>query len=254
MRLLTLVALSLAAGTWAKPETLTFVKGETDSFHVFIDYERHPDIPSESGRPWAEIEKDSVYTTGTGEEATRHIRYVKAFYAEMNGRKGFATDYIYFMGPPEPSADRDPVYTAECTFLFPNGSSSERLYNVTVHLNDFPHLTPEYREGAPIGTPFGFGSGDGEDVPVELVARTDGWDMPVAAGPSGGPGKRREAAGWLVRLDGRQVLRVPEGRSRVRLMDVTGRSAWGAEGLRPGEELALPAHLGPGAFRYQWTP
>jgi hypothetical protein len=249
-----LIALSLAAGTWASPETLTFVKGEADTFQVRIDYARLPDIPSEDGRPWEEIEKDSAYTTGSGAEETRNIRYVKAFYAEMNGRKGFGTDYIHFTGPPAPSPDRDPVYTAECTFLFPNGTTRERLYNMTVHLNDFHGLDAEYQKGVALGTPFGLGNGEGEDVPVELVARSQGWDLPVAAGPEAGRGAIRGTAGWTVRLDGRQALRVPEGASKVRILDVTGRSAWRSAGLRPGEELVLPAELGPGAFRYQWMP
>lgn len=244
----------LAAGTWAAPETLTFVKGEAETLQVRIDYDKHPDIPSESGRPWEEIEKDSVYTTGTGDEATQHVRYVKAFHAEMNGRKGYGTDYIHFTGPPEPSADRDPVYTAELNFHFPDGSSAERLYNPTVHLNDFPRMNAQYWEGVALGTPFGFGSVGGSDSEVKLVARTPGWEVPVAAIRTDGPGGRPGSAGWIIRLDGRQALRVPEGSSRLRLIDVTGRSAWHAHGLRPGDELALPDELGPGAFRLQWIP
>jgi hypothetical protein len=245
----------------ASPETLLIRNARQETLYVHIDYDRDPDI-APLQKPWKDMHVDSFYVTDSGTaDAVAHLRYTHPFYAEMNGYKGFATDYIYYDSSPSGLA---PVYTAEIAFTFPRGDTAESWMSAEGnHMNPEPRIKDdvEYlKDGR--GTDFRVElDAGGKEVPatralVHFLARRSGWigkSNPTALARST-ERSARTPRGWVVDGPGSAVLSVPASATRLRLLDALGRTAWEADALAPGSRLAVPAGLKPGAFRCVWLP
>jgi hypothetical protein len=260
-----LLALALAAtlSPLAAPETLVFSKAKTDTFYVHIDYDRDPDVaPDKPWKNWDETKVDSFYVTdsGTADQA-RHVHYAHPFYAEVNGTKGYGSDYIYYVDDP---SGNDPHYTAEIVFEFRFGDTVSGWQSSNGwHINPYPRLNDFYAKGLANGDEMNFfdyrsvGDQDISDhVFLDFVARRPGWignGNATALARSPRPRDEGTRNGALVMPSAQTVLTVPASATRLRLIDATGRTAWEADGLLPGARISAPAELKPGIFRCLWS-
>jgi len=262
--LLLIFTLAATLSPLAAPETLIFTKAKTDTFYVHIDYDRDPDVaPDKPWGSWNEMKVDSFWVTDSGtSDQARHVHYGHPFYAEVNGTKGYGSDYIYYVDAPP---GLDPQYTAEIGFDFRFGDTlSGWMSSNGWHIDPYPRLSDFYAKGLATGDEMNFsdyrtvGDKDVSDhVFLDFVARRPGWIGKGGATSLAGPlrtGNGESGNGLWVRPSAQTVLTVPAAATRLRLIDAAGRSAWSAEGLMPGAKLSAPAELRPGVFRCLWLP
>lgn len=261
--LLFLVSSVIPAG-WASAaeETMILRNAHGDTLYVHIDYSREPVPEAPKGwASWKAMEKDSFYVTdsGTSSEST-HLRYTHPFYAELDGYKGWATDYIYF----DHDKGQEPHYTGEIGFAFLKGDTVESWSSYNGHhLNDDSRVW-SYEKGVDSATEMDFSVDqivDGASLTpragnIVFLDRRAGWfggNLPVPIARRAGSEAARPRQGWAAWGNG-LVLTVPERATRLFLLDANGRRVWKAEALTPGSRLESPAGLAPGAFRYVWLP
>jgi hypothetical protein len=260
--LLTLFLLSgLSAGTAsAAPETLVLRNPAKETLFVHIDYARAPDI-APFVKPWKDLQVDSFYVTdsGTASEAS-HLRYTRAFYVELDGRKGAGTDYIYY----DHIKGEEPHYTANIGFFFQEGDTTEAWTSSEGHhLNDDPRVWA-YEDGIHDSTEMNFTvvrQAGGPLLPgpegfIDFLARRQDWigSVPVSSlTRESGFGPGQTGPGWVI-WGNSSALTVPAHATRLDLLDAMGRTVWKGEALVPGARLALPTGIRPGAFRCVWRP
>jgi hypothetical protein len=246
----------------AAPETLVLRNARNETLYVHIDYAREPAIAAPSGwADWKAMEKDSFYVSdsGTSGEAA-HVRYTHPFYAELDGRMGAGTDYVFY----DHAQGEEPHYTAEIGFDFVRGDTIESWNSGNGHhMNADPRIWG-YEEGVTDSTDMNFMvdmRANGADLAlqdgfIDFVRRGPGWfggGVPVALARRHGHGPARPREGWATWGSG-PFLTVPEAATRLLLLDANGRRAWKADGLTPGARLEPPAGLRHGAFQCVWQP
>jgi cytochrome c len=61
-------------------------------------------------------------------------------------------------------------------------------------------------------------------------------------------------SGFLINLDSRSAIKVPQGMGGIELYDIAGKQVWNALNLKAGDTFRLPPGIKGGALKYRWVP
>jgi hypothetical protein len=148
LKVATLVAAVLPAFAYSDLETLIIQIGKDqvglDTVIIRAEYGKFPEIDQPDGHKWADLEKDSAWTDGSG----HHYGYNHSFAATLGSRKGFGSDYASV----DDNGTGTPAYSAGVRFTFPGDTTLLYSWDA-IHMGKLPNASPHGETGFISGYP-----------------------------------------------------------------------------------------------------